>query len=144
MDSKSRKQLELLTGRDQPHVEEVTPQLIRLIRNKPTFLSAWNFAAQTSELEDKQIYGPLNLDASHWTKITKGTASPPADERFLKFFDVVKNEYPLIWLCEHRGYDFTTLRRHRSELEEQLEAKDKEIADHKRTIRLLVEARGNV
>jgi hypothetical protein len=142
MDSKSRKQLELLTGRNQPHVEEVTPQLIRLIKNKPTFLSAWNFAAQSSELEDKQIYGPLNIDASHWTKITKGTASPPADERFLKFFDLVQNEYPLIWLCEHRGYDFTTLRRHSSELEQQLEAKDKEIADHKRTIRLLVEARG--
>lgn len=142
MDSKDRKQLELLTGRDQPHVEEVTPQFVRLIRNKPTFLSAWNFAAQVSELEDKQIYGPLKLDASHWTKITKGTASPPADERFDRFLDIVQNEIPLIWWIERRGYDFMSLRRHRSELEDQLEAKDREIADHKRTIRLLVEARG--
>lgn len=141
MDSKNRKQLELLTGRNEPHVEEVTPQFIRLIRNKPTFLSAWNFAAQVSELEDKQIYGAMGIDASHWTKITKGTASPPADERFDQFLDIVQNEIPLIWWIERRGYDFTSLRRHRSDLEQQLEEKDKEIAAHKRTIQLLVEAR---
>ena len=142
MDSKSRKQLELLTGRDEPHVEEVTPQLIRLIKNKPTFLSAWNFAAQFSELEAKQIYGALSIDASHWTKIEKGTASPPGDERFVQFFDVVKNDFPLIWLAERRGYDFTTMRRHRSQLERENEALKEDLAAHKRTIALLVDARG--
>lgn len=142
MDSKNRKQLELLVGRREPHVEEVTPQLVRLIRNKPTLLSAWNMAVADSQLEDKEIYGPLQIDASHWTKITKNNASPPADERFVHFMDVVGSEYPLIWLAEKRGYDFLTMRKHRSDLERQLEEKDKEIAAHKRTIQLLVEARG--
>jgi hypothetical protein len=142
MDSNSRKQLELLTGRDQPHVEEVTPQLVRLIKNKPTFLAAWNFASQVSELEDKQIYGPLGIDASHWTKITKGTASPPADERFVQFMDVVGNEIPLIWIAEKRGYDWSTIKKHRSDLERENEDLRKELADHKRAIQLLVNARG--
>lgn len=144
MDSKSRKQLELLTGRDQPHVEEVTPQLVRVIKNKPTLLSAWNFAAQFSELEDKQIYGPLGIDPSHWTKITKGTASPPADDRFLQFMDVVGNDFPLIWLAEARGWDWLTIRKHRSNLERENEALKEDLAAHKRTIQLLVEARGTV
>jgi hypothetical protein len=142
MDSKNRKQLELLVGRAQPHIEEVTPQLIRLIKNKPTFLSAWNFAAQLSELEPKQIYGPLQIDPSHWTKITNGAASPPADERFVQFMDVVGNDIPLIWIAEKRGWDWTTIRSHRSDLERENEALKKELDDHKRAVRLLVEAKG--
>lgn len=145
MDSKNRKQLDLLVGRGrEPHVEEVTPQLIRLIKNKPTMLDAWNMGAADSGLQDKEIYGALQIDQSHWTKITKGTASPPADHRFIQFMDVVGSEYPLIWLAEKRGYDFLSMHKHRSDLERQLEEKDKEIAAHKRTIQLLVEARGTL
>lgn len=141
MDSKDRKQLELLVGRREPHIEEVTPQLIRSIARKPTLLAAWNMAVTDCQLEDKEIYGPLRIDGSHWTKITKNNASPPADHRFVQFMDVVGSEYPLIWLAEKRGYDFLSMRKHRSDLERQLEEKDKEIAAHKRTIQLLVEAR---
>lgn len=146
MDSKDRKQLDLLDGgrRREPHVEEVTPQLIRSIARKPTMLDAWNMSCADSGLQDKEIYGPLKIDQSHWTKITKGTASPPADHRFVQFMDIVGNEYPLIWLAESRGYDFLSMRKHQSELERQLEEKEKEIAAHKRTIQLLVEARGTV
>lgn len=145
MDSKNRKQLDLLAGRGrEPHVEEVTPQLVRSIARKPTLLDAWNMAVVDSGLQDKEIYGPLQIDQSHWTKITKNTASPPADHRFVQFMDVVGSEYPLIWLAENRGYDFLSMRKHQSDLERKLEEKDKEIAAHKRTIQLLVEARGNV
>jgi hypothetical protein len=140
MDSKNRKQLELLTGRNQPHVEEVTPQLVRLIKNKPNLLAAWNFAAQFSELEDKQIYGPLGIDPSHWTKITKGTASPPADERFLQFMDIVGNEFPLIWLAEARGYEWLSIRKHCSDLERENQNLKRELEDHKRAVRLLLES----
>lgn len=142
MDSKDRNQLELLVGRAQPHVEEVTPQLIRKIRSKPTLLSAWNMSVQDSGLEDKEIYGPLQIDGSHWTKITKGNASPPADNRFVQFMDVVGNEYPLIWLAEKRGYDWATIRKHRSDLERENDELKKELEDHKRAIRLLVNSRG--
>jgi hypothetical protein len=145
MDSKDRKQLDLLGGRGrEPHVEEVTPQLIRSIARKPTLLDAWNMACADSGLQDKEIYGPLKIDQSHWGKIAKNNASPPADHRFVQFMDVVGSEYPLIWLAEKRGYDFLSMRKHRSDLERQLEEKEKEIAAHKRTIQLLVEARGTV
>lgn len=140
MDSKSRKQLELLTGRNQPHVEEVTPQLVRVVKNKPNLLAAWNFSAQFSELEDKQIYGPLGIDASHWTKITKGTASPPADDRFLQFMAITGNEFPLIWLAEACGYDWLTIRKHCSDLERENQELKKELDVHKRAVRLLLES----
>jgi hypothetical protein len=144
MNSKDRNQLDLLSlvGRREPHVEEVTPQLVRAIARKPTLLDAWNMACVDSGLQDKEIYGPVKIDQSHWSKIVKGTASPPADHRFVQFMEVVGSEYPLIWLAEKRGYDFLSMRKHRTDLQRQLEEKDKEIAAHKRTIQLLVEARG--
>jgi hypothetical protein len=114
MNSEDRNQLELVPPPAGPHEESVTPELIRIIRRKPTLLSAWNFAQDFAELEDKQVYEPLQIDSSHWTKIGKGSASPPADERFVRYFDIVKNEIPLIWLAEKRGYDWLSIRKHRS------------------------------
>ena len=123
MTSKVGNQLELLPGAE-AHVEALTPELIRSIKRRPTFLSAWNFATDFAALEDKQVYGPLGIDASHWSKIRSGRGSPPADERFTRFFDIVRNEIPLVWLAESRGYDWTTIRKHRS-------AEQREIADLK-------------
>lgn len=117
MDSKVKQQLELLPEGEFPHVEPVTPELVRSIRRRPTLLAAWNFAQDFAGLEDKQCYGPLGIDASHWSKIRKGLASPPADKRFTDYLDVVRNEFPLIWLCESRGYDFLSMQQHQSDLE---------------------------
>lgn len=142
MDSKDRKQLELLVGRAQPHVEEVTPQLISKIRRKATLLDAWNMSIADCELEEKQIYGAVQIDGSHWTKIKNGAASPPADHRFVQLMDVVGNEYPLIWLAEKRGYDWGTIRKHRSDLERENDELKKELEDHKRAVRLLLNSRG--
>lgn len=114
MDSESRHQFELLPQEGAPHVEPVTPELIRSIKKRQTFLAAWNFAQDFAALQDKQVYDPLGVDSSHWTKIRKGTASPPGDERFNRYLDLVQNEIPLIWWVESRGYDWTTLRKHRS------------------------------
>lgn len=140
MDSKDRKQLELLVGRTQPHVEEVTPQLISKISRKATLLDAWNMSIADSELEDKQIYGALQIDASHWTKIKNGVASPPADQRFVQFMDVVGNEYPLIWLAVKRGYDWLTIRKQCSDLERENQDLKRELEVHKRAVRLLLES----
>lgn len=140
MSSKVRTQLELLPS-ELAHIEEVTPELVARVRTKPTFLRAWNYAQDVSCLEDKTVYSALNIDASHWTKIKKGNGSPPADERFTRFFDVVKNDIPLIWLAEARGYDFLTMRRHRSSLERENEELKKEIADRDRALALIIGAR---
>lgn len=136
MDSTKRKQLELLPS-EQPHVEEVTSDLVARVRRLPTFLRAWNYAQDVSLLEDKTIYDRLEIDKSHWTKIKKGNGSPPADERFTGFFDVVQNDVPLIWLAEARGFDFLSMRRHRSSLERENEELKQDLADHKRVIKIL-------
>lgn len=138
MGSKSLHQLELLASKPQPHVEEVS---IATIRRRPTLLRAWHLAQEISGLEDKQVYGPLQIDASHWTKIKNGSASPPADERFLQFMDVVHNEVPLMWLAEARGYDWTTIRKHRSDVERRLAGVEQENADLKRMLALALDTR---
>lgn len=136
MGSKSVHQLDLLS-KPQPHVEEVS---IGTIRRRPTFLRAWHLAQEISGLEDKQVYGPLQIDASHWTKIKNGSASPPADERFLQFMDVVHNEVPLIWLAEARGYDWSSIRKHRSDVERRLADTEQENAELKRLLGHLMDA----
>lgn len=126
------------------HVEVMTPELIHSVRRRPTLLAAWNFAQDFACLEDKQCYDPLGIDGSHWSKIRKGLASPPADERFVRYMDVVQNEFPLIWLAESRGYDWTTIRKHRSDQERRITELEQENKDLKRAMSLWAEAhRGN-
>lgn len=140
MESNVRKQLELLPGGEaqEPHIEPITPELVRSIRKRQTFLGAWNYAQDFAALQDKQVYGKLRIDASQWSKIRSGTASPPGDERFTRYFDVVKNEFPLVWLVEARGYDFMSLRKHRtSEQREIAELKD-QLRDRDNLISLLL------
>jgi hypothetical protein len=140
MDSKDCNQLELLTAAAKPHREEITPELIRSIRRRPTFLAAWNYAQDFAGLEDKQVYVDLGIDASHWSKIRKGLASPPADERFDRYLNSVRNEIPLAWWVEKRGYDFLSLRRHQDDKDRRIVELEQKLADQDRAIRLLVDA----
>lgn len=140
MNSEKKQQLELLPTPSEPHIEPVTPDTIRSIRRRRTLLAAWNFAQDFAGLDHKQCWGPLGIDSSHWTKIRSGDASPPADERFLKFFDVVGNEFPLIWLAEARGYDWTTIQKHRSSEQQRISELEGENRDLKRALGLLWDA----
>lgn len=140
MNSTKWQQTELLPS-EQAHVEEVTADLVARVSRKKTLLDAWNYAQEIACLEDKTVYSAINLDKSHWSKIRKGAASPPADQRFTRFMDVVQNDIPLIWLAEARGYDFLSMRRHRSSLERENEELKKEIADRDRALALIIGAR---
>lgn len=142
MTSKDRNQLELLPSGQQPHVEPITPELIRSIKRRPTFLAAWNFAQDFAALEDKQVYVSLGIDASHYSKIRSGRGFPPADERFTRYFDVVHNEIPLVWLAESRGYDWTTIRKHRSAEQRQIAELQDENSNLRRTLALVLENKG--
>lgn len=139
MASENRHQMELLPSAE-PHKEPVTRELIASVRRRPTFLRAWNFAQEFAGLEDKQCYTPLQIDSSHWTKIKNGSASPPADERFTRYLDVVQNEIPLIWLAESRGYDWLSIRRHQSDEQRRIAELDQEVRDLRRVISLFTEA----
>lgn len=141
MTSEARKQLELLPTAE-PHVEEITPELIQSIKRRSTFLAAWNFAIDFSGLEDKQVYSQIDIDASHWSKIRSGRAFPPADERFNRFLDVVHNEIPLVWWAEKRGYDWATIRKHRSSEQRQISDLQEEVRGLKRTLALVLESKG--
>jgi hypothetical protein len=140
--SKNLSQLDLLEKqRPQPAIVDPLSMLSTITR-RPTLLRAMHLAIEVSGLEDKQIYDAIDIDASHWTRIKNGTASMPLDECFLNFLNVVGNEIPLVWLAEKRGYDWRTIRKHCSELEDENQKLKKELEDHKRAVRLLMEARG--
>lgn len=141
MTSKARNQLELLPSQ-QAHVEEVTPDFIARVRRKTTLLDAWKYSQEISCLDDKAVYEPLGIDGSHWTKIKGGRASPPADERFTRFMDRVQNDVLAIWLAEIRGYDWSTIRKHRSSAERELEEVRQENADLRRLLGLKLEIQG--
>ena len=118
---------------------------IGTITRRPTFLRAMHLAQELSGLEDKQIYGPLEIDAGHWSRIKGGAAAFPMDERFLHFFSIVQNHVPLIWLAESLGYDWQTIRRHQSDLEREVQRLREEVAVRDKAIGLLVnhhQARG--
>lgn len=136
MDSERRHQLELLASPEAPHIEPLTPELIASIRRKRTFLAAWNFGQDFSGLEDKQCYVPLQMDSSHWSKIRKGNASPPGDDRLNRYLDVIQNEFPLVWWAESRGYDWLTIRKHRSAEQRENEELRAENESLKRAFRL--------
>jgi hypothetical protein len=133
--SKQLQQMDLLP-KSLPSPPDVS---VSTIVRRPTLLRAIHLAAEVSGLEDKEIYGPLDIDASHWTRIKSGAAHFPADERFLNYMDVVNNEIPLIWIAEKRGYDWASIRKHRSHLERENEKLRNEIADRDRALSLILQ-----
>lgn len=141
MRSENRPQLELLPTRSEPHVEPVTAEFISAVRRKSTLSEAWKYAQDHADLDDKECYLALGMDNSHWSKIRKGKANPPADGRWNQYMDVVRNEIPLIWAVESRGYNFLSLRKHLDDSQKRIAELEQKVADRDRTIRLLVDAR---
>lgn len=135
--SKEGNQLELLPSAGlNPVVEEVTPILIERVRRLPTLLAAWNYAQQLAAVDDKALASFVKVDKSHWTKIGQGRASPPADERFIRYMDALKSEVPLIWLAEARGYDFLSMQKHQNDVERENARLRQENADLRRAFNL--------
>lgn len=78
------------------------PVSMEVILAKRTFSQALALAVQVSELEEKEIYIPLKIDAGHWTNIMKGKGHFPVD-KLNDFCDLVGNEIALIWWANSRG-----------------------------------------
>lgn len=108
MTSKNLQQLDLLP-KARPAPADVS---VATVMRRPTFLRAIHLAIEVTGLEDKEVYDAIDIDASHWTRIKNGAAHFPCDERLIKFFGVVNNDIPLVWLCETLGYDSRSLRKH--------------------------------
>lgn len=83
------------TPQQQPVAEEV-------IFAQPTMTAAIRLAANVSGLEEKEIYVPLKIDASHWTRILNGQAHFPTD-KLDEFCNIAGNEIVLVWWAHRRG-----------------------------------------
>lgn len=118
-------QLELPALR--PAEREVKPQsfdvisLLPMIRNISTLHRSVEFARELSGLQDKQIYDEAGIDAGAFARMKAGSAWYPQDERWPKILNKIGYQIPLAWQCEYWGFDFSTMRRHQSELEQQAE-----------------------
>lgn len=92
---------------------------------------AIRFSVTCSRYETKEIPLVFGIDAGQWSNILSGKKHFPHDRRN-EFMDFVENEILLIYGCESRGRDYASLRPHRSDVELQLEAAHRRIADLER------------
>lgn len=91
-----------------------------IITAQPTFLAAINLMFNVSGLEEKELYMPLDIDASHWSRIRKGADGAHFPTNKLEAaMDLCNSDIPLQWLAARRGYELRPLL---SDIERQLEA----------------------
>lgn len=90
---------------------------------------------EISNLEAKEIYGPLGIEQSQWSRIWAGTAFLNPDLKF-QLMDLCGNDVPLIYDALSRGYE---LQRVKSSLESRIQQLETELADERRVTRRLGE-----
>lgn len=111
-----------------------------LVLAQPSLLGAIKLCVSLGGFEaDKQVYRALDIDASHWTRITRGEAHFPVD-KLGDLMDLCGNEAPLIWLTHARGYDPASLRKRETETERRLREAEERIAMLVHDKRVLTEA----
>lgn len=90
---------------------------IEVVRRQNTLTAAIKLCISLAGFDsDKVVYMELGIDAGHWSRIMRGEANFPTD-KLEQLMDFCRNEVPLIWLSDRRGYD---LRPKLSETERQL------------------------
>jgi len=111
-----------------------------LVIAQPTLLAAIKLCISLGGFEaDKQVYGALDIDASHWTRIHRGEAHFPVD-KLPALMDLCGNEAPLIWLTHSRGYDPASLRKLETETERALRIANEALEAERTKNRVLIEA----
>lgn len=147
MKSKDLRQLDLPVVKPAEHVPKAqivdAISLLPGIRNLPTLHSSIEFARKLAGLQDKQIYDQAGIDSGAFSRMTSGLAWYPQDERWLKILNILGTEIPVMWQVEALGYDWTSLRRHQTELERELEVARQRIREleHDREVEQRVMAR---
>ena len=111
-----------------------------LVTAQPSLLASIKLCISLGGFEaDKQVYGALDIDASHWTRIHRGEAHFPVD-KLNALMDLCGNEAPLIWLTHSRGYDVSSLRHRETEMEVALRCEREKNLQLEFKNRVLVEA----
>lgn len=88
-----------------------------VVAAQPSKLAALMLCCAASGLEDKEIYGPLDIGPAQWSRIRNGDAYFPNNKEH-QLMDLCANEIPLRWDALRRNKELKPLR---SELEQQLE-----------------------
>lgn len=101
------------------------------VRKLKTESHAVAFSVRCSGYEPKEIPLLFNIDPGQWSNILQGKKHFPHDRRN-EFMDFVGNEILLMYGVESRGYEWESLRRHRSEVEEENERLKRENDELKR------------
>jgi hypothetical protein len=112
-----------------------------LVHRQRSMVAAVALCMQAAGLAEKEVYLPLGIDASHWTRITKGDAHFPLALRG-PLMDLCGNDAPLEWLAHSRGYELRPLETETERLLRlQAERADKLEAEN-RLLRTLLLGRG--
>lgn len=102
---------------------QAPPQLIDINEVKscvdPT--AALNLAQRSSRLSDETISSVLKISQSHLSRIMSGALWFPNDEKYLNFLNLTNNDIPTIWAAEHRQFDWSTIRKHGTAMEKEIE-----------------------
>lgn len=78
--------------------QPVAPEVIHACKD---FLAAFNLQINISGLDDKELYLPLGIDASHWSRMRKGDAHFPLN-KLDELCDLTCNEVTLQWWANRR------------------------------------------
>lgn len=111
-----------------------------VIHAQRSFSAAIVLAITASGLDDKEVYLPLKIDGSHWTKIKKGEAHFPLD-KLCEFMDLVGNEIPLQWLAHRRGKGLVMLLSEAERLLHESQEREAKLAGENALLRGLVQGR---
>lgn len=112
-----------------------------LIHRQKSLLSAIALCAQAAGLQDKELYMPLCIDASHWSRIIRGDAHFPL-ERLGPLMDLCGNEAPLEWLAFSRGYELRPLETEVERLLREETERADDLANENRLLREMLVGRG--
>jgi len=118
------------------------PQVVDLtvVMAQPTLLAAIKLCISLGGFQaDKQVYGALDIDAGHWSRILRGEAHFPVD-KLNDLMDLCGNEVPMIWLLLSRAYDPASLRKQESATERELRLAHDALEAERSKVRILTEA----
>jgi hypothetical protein len=111
-----------------------------IVAAQPTLLAAIKLCISLGGFAaDKQVYGALDIDAGHWSRILRGDAHFPVD-RLACLMDLCGNEAPLLWLVHARGYETAQLRKRETETERSLREAHEALETERMKNRVLIEA----
>lgn len=85
-------------------IEKSKESMMQLINEIQNMSEAIRCCVRMSGLSDKQVYLELGIDPGQWSRISNGIAHFP-HERVLDLMRICRNDIPLMWLANKRGYE---------------------------------------